>query len=82
MGIESGLDLEIELGANQRSSVLGEFSGVRFLTEDPNQLLATADLRWAALPSLDLTFIGMWGFLAGSDRYGLLLGVSPKIHLF
>jgi hypothetical protein len=82
VGVESGLDLEIELGKSKRYSLIGEISGVRFLTHDPDQLLATAGLKWAALPSLDLSLTGLWGFLDGSDRYGLLLGVSPKFHLF
>jgi hypothetical protein len=45
-------------------------------------LLATAGLKWAASRSLDLSIVGLWGFLAGSDRYGALLGISPKIRLF
>jgi hypothetical protein len=32
--------------------------------------------------SLDLSLIALGGFFAGSDRYGLLLGISPKFHLF
>jgi hypothetical protein len=82
VGIEAGLDLEIELGQSKRYSIIGEFSGVGFLSDDPDQLLATAGLKWSALPSLDLTVIGLLGFLDGSDRYGVLLGVSPKFHLF
>jgi hypothetical protein len=31
---------------------------------------------------LDLSVVGLWGFFAGSDRYGVLLGVSPKLRLF
>jgi hypothetical protein len=53
-----------------------------FLSSDPNQLLATAGLKWNAGPMLEVTLIGLWGFLAGSDRYGLLVGLSPKLRLF
>ena len=82
IGLEAGLDVEFELGQSHRYSLTGEFSGVRFVSDDPHQLLATAGLKWAALPTLDLSLIGLWGFLAGSDRYGVLLGISPKFHLF
>ena len=81
IGIEAGLDLEFELGTSHHYSLIGEFSGVRFVSDDPHQLLATAGLKWAALSTLDLSIIGLWGFLAGSDRYGVLLGISPKFHL-
>ena len=82
VGVESGVDFELELGQSKRYSLLGEFSGVGFLSDDPHQLLATAGCKWAARPWLELSVIGLWGFLAGSDRYGLLLGISPKVHLF
>jgi hypothetical protein len=81
-GIEAGLDFECELDRSQRYSLLGEFSGVRFFSDDPHQLLATVGFKWAVLASLDLSILGLWGFLAGNDRYGVLLGVSPKFRLF
>jgi hypothetical protein len=68
-------------GQSNRTSLIGECSGVRFVSDDPHQLLATAGLKWAALPTLELSIIGLWGFLADSDRYGALLGISPKFHL-
>ena len=55
---------------------------MRFVSDDPHQLLATAGLKWAASPALDLSVVGLWGFLAGNDRYGALLGISPKLRLF
>ena len=59
-----------------------ELSAVRFLSDDPAQLLATVGATWSATSSLDLSLVGLVGFLNGSDRYGLLLGVSPKFQLF
>jgi hypothetical protein len=82
IGIEGGLDVELELGMSGRYSLLGEISGVHFVSDDPHQLMATAGFKWAATSNLDLSIIGLWGFLAGSDRYGVLLGISPKVHLF
>jgi hypothetical protein len=81
IGLEGGVDLELQLGSSNRYSLTGELSGVRFVTDDPHQLLATAGFKWAATQMLDLSIIGLWGFLAGSDRYGVLLGISPKVRM-
>jgi len=82
VGIELGLDLDLDLDDIDRFSVTGEVSGVAFVSDDPGQLLATAGFTWSVTRSLDLSIVGLWGFLAGSDRYGALLGVSPKFRLF
>jgi hypothetical protein len=82
VGVEVGLDLDLDLDDIDRFSLTGELSAVRFLSNDPSQLLATAGLTWSVGPALDLSIVGLWGFLAGSDRYGVLLGVSPKFSLF
>ena len=80
IGIELGLDIDLDLDDIDRFSLTGEFSGVAFVSDDPGQLLATAGLTWSVTKSLDLSVVGLWGFLAGSDRYGALLGVSPKFR--
>jgi hypothetical protein len=82
VGIELGLDLDQDLDAAGRFSITGELAGVRFVSSDPAQLLATAGLTYAANDNLDLSLVALVGFLDGSDRYGALLGVSPKLHLF
>jgi hypothetical protein len=82
LGIEAGLDFELDLDDVNRFSLTGEVSGVHFFSDDPHQLLATAGFKWAASPALDLSVVGLWGFLAGNDRYGALLGISPKFRLF
>jgi hypothetical protein len=82
VGVESGLDVEVELGQSRRYSLLGEISFVHFFSDDPRQLLATAGCKWSAFSWLDVSAIGLWGMLAGSDRYGFLLGVSPKVSVF
>lgn len=81
-GIEVGLDIEQGLDAAERYSLTAELSGVRFVSDDPHQLLATAGFTWSVLETLDLSVTGLWGFLNGSDKYGLLLGVSPKFRMF
>lgn len=81
-GLESGLDLAVDLDAGGHFSATGELSAVRFATSDPTQLLASAGLTWSAQSSLDLSVVGLVGVLNGSDRYGAVLGVSPKMRLF
>jgi hypothetical protein len=80
VGLELGLDLERDLDATGRFSITGELSGVRFVSSDPAQLLATAGLTFSANENLDLSLVALVGFLEGNDRYGALLGISPKLH--
>jgi hypothetical protein len=80
LGIELGLDLDQEVDAAGHWSIKGEVGGVKFLSSDPNQLLVTLGPAWSPNDSLELSVIGMWGFLSGSDRYGVLLGFSPRIR--
>jgi hypothetical protein len=81
-GLELGVDVDVDLDAKDTFSLQGGLSGVRFLSSDADQLLATAGLTWSPIDALDLSLLGLCGFLAGSDRYGVLLGVSPKLRLF
>jgi hypothetical protein len=81
VGVEAGLDIDLDLDDIDRFSFTGEVSGVRFVSSDPHQLLATAGLAWSITPSFEVSVVGLVGFLSGSDRYGLLVGLSPKLHL-
>ncbi len=82
IGLELGLDLDQDLDKAGRFSLTGELSGVRFVSGDAPQLLATTGIQFSATENLDLSLVVLVGFLEGSDRYGALLGVSPKLHLF
>jgi hypothetical protein len=82
VGIETGLDMQLKLDDVDRFSLTSEVSGVYFLTADPNQFLVTAGFTWSVLKTLDLSIVGLYGLLVGSDRYGLLLGISPKLRMF
>lgn len=81
-GIEIGLDVDLKLDPGGRFALTAEVSGVRFVSSDPDQLLTTAGLTWSPSERLDLSLVGLLGVLDGSDRYGLLLGLSPKFRLF
>jgi hypothetical protein len=60
---------------------VGEVSGVAFTSPDPNQLLTTAGIKWSPRESFDLSLVGVLGYLDGSDRWGILLGLSPKFRI-
>jgi hypothetical protein len=81
VGLEGGLDLSVGLRGTSLS-VSGELAGVVFFSADPHQLHATAGITWATTKALDVSLIGLIGFLRGGDRAGVLLGVSPKIALW
>jgi hypothetical protein len=81
-GLEAGLDLGLGLGGGDLLSLTGELSAVHFLSSDPEQLLATVGLTWSVTPTLDLSIVGLVGFMSGSDRHGILFGISPKWRLF
>jgi hypothetical protein len=82
VGVEIGLDLKWELDDAARWSLLGELGVLRALTDDPHQLYATLGFAYAVGKYLDVSAIGLVGFLSQGDRYGLLLGFSPKLRLF
>jgi len=82
IGLEVGLDLQFKLDHIDRFQLTGELGGTHFFSSDPDQLQATLGFVWSARPTLDLSITGLLGSLSGGDRYGLLLGVSPKLRLF
>jgi hypothetical protein len=81
-GLELGVDVDQDLDATDTFSLQGGLSAVHFVSHDPAQLLATAGVTWSPIEALDLSLLGLVGFLHGSDRYGVLLGVAPKLRLF
>jgi hypothetical protein len=77
-----GADASIDLDDGGIFSVDADLSYVAFLSSEKNQLTTTVGLVWAATPWLDLSANALLGFLAGGDRYGAYLGVSPKVPIF
>jgi hypothetical protein len=83
VGIELGLDFDRDLDKGGHYQVTAELSGVKFLSSDPNQLLATAGLAWTPIPPYtQISLVGLVGFLDGSDKYGVLLGLTQKIGIW
>ncbi|HEX7480001.1 MAG TPA: hypothetical protein VF331_19545 [Polyangiales bacterium] len=81
-GVELGVDLDLDLDASDRFSLAASVSGVHFVSPDSDQLLTTAGIVWSPSAWVDLSLLSLVGWLAGNDRYGILLGVSPKFRLF
>ena len=82
IGVETGIDLQVQLDAQNRFQWTGELATAYFISPDPNQLHATTGITWSASPNLDLSVVGVFGFLAGDDRYGILFGIEPKLRMF
>ncbi|HET6280279.1 MAG TPA: hypothetical protein VFH73_04920, partial [Polyangia bacterium] len=78
-GLEGGIDLAVDFGA---ISVTAELGGVHFFSPDPYQLIGTAGVTWSQSERLDLSLTAVAIGLGGGDRYGVLLGVSPKVGLW
>lgn len=79
-GIELGLDIHAPFDKDDTYAFIGELAAVHFFSPDPHQLLTTAGLNYSPFSYLDLSAVALWGWLNGSDRYGLLLGVTPKLR--
>jgi hypothetical protein len=82
IGLEIGVDMEVDLGHTDTFALQGGLSEVHFLSHDSDQLLVTAGIAWSPIAALDLSLLGLVGVLANSDRYGVLIGVAPKLQLF
>jgi hypothetical protein len=81
-GLEGGIDLDQGLDAAGVWSFKGELGGVRFLSADADQLTGTAGFAFHPTDRLEISLIGLAGLTAGSDRYGVLLGISQKLRLW
>jgi hypothetical protein len=78
--IEGGLDLDLHFGSSP-ISITGELASVHFFSADADQLNVTGGVTFGATDELDLSIVGLVGFLGG-DRAGVLLGISPKFALW
>jgi hypothetical protein len=76
-GVEAGLDLDQDLPRG--FSITSELGGVRFWSNDADQLTATVGLAWAPSERLELSLVALVGLLPDGDHWGVLLGVSPKL---
>jgi hypothetical protein len=80
VSLEGGLDLDLHFGKSP-FSITGEFAAVHFFSADDDQLNVTGGVTYGVTDELDLSIVGLVGFLGG-DRAGVLFGVSPKFALW
>jgi len=80
--VEGGLDYAYALDASKQWSLTADLSGVRFFTPDADQLNLATGIAYDPTATLEISVMALCGFLRGSDRYGVLLGISPKFHLW
>lgn len=81
-GAEIGLDLDHPLDAAGHWAFVAQIGAVEYASQDPNQLTTTAGMAWRPSEDLELSVVGLSGWLPGGDRYGVLFGFSPKFHLW
>jgi hypothetical protein len=82
IAFEAGFDLELRLGSGDHFQLTGEFALVHFKSTYADQLGVTGGVNWSPNDNLDISLVGLVGFLPGNDRYGVLVGVAPKMRLF
>lgn len=80
--IVAGLDLDLDLDARGTWSLLGEAAMAHYVSPDPDELTATLGAAFDPTSFLELSTIGLVGFLPGQDRIAVLFGISPKIPLW
>jgi hypothetical protein len=82
LAIEGGLDFDRELGEAGRWSAAAAVGALHFFSSDGDQINLSAGLTFTVSDRLELSLIVLSGLLAGSDRYGVLVGVSPSARLW
>ncbi len=76
-----GIDFKLDLDQDGVFSMVLDASLVAFLSSDKSQLTSTGGFVFRASPWLDLSATALVGALAGGDRYGAYIGMSPKLPL-
>lgn len=81
-GAELGLDIDHPLDVAEHWALTAEIGAVTYVSSDPNQLTTTAGIAWRPSDRLELSIVGLYGWLRGGDQYGVLFGFSPKFRLW
>jgi hypothetical protein len=76
-GWEGGFDMVFKL--TDAWALTGELATVQFSAGGTPQYSATAGVTWSPSDHVDLSVTTLFGAGGAADRYGLMLGVSPKI---
>jgi len=81
-GLEGGLDLTRPVDAAGRWTLYGGVSGVRYLATYADQMNVLAGVIWSPNERLDVSLTALGGPVAGGDRWGVLLGFTPRARLW
>lgn len=81
-GVEGGVDLDLDLDDHETWSLKGELGGVAFFSPDAAQLHLTGGPAVWVAPWLELSVVGVLGFLKGGDHYGGLFGMATRFRAF
>jgi hypothetical protein len=82
VAFEGGIACDQDLDATGTWGLGGQLSSVIFASHDPAQLQVAFGPTYSPSKYLDLSLTALAGFLPGSDRYGVLAGVSPHVPLW
>ncbi|HVU02178.1 MAG TPA: hypothetical protein VHE30_10510 [Polyangiaceae bacterium] len=78
----SGFDISFPLDAAGKWTGIAEFAGARYFRSDPDEIGLGAGAAYSVGENLDVSLVAICGALPGSDRLGLLLGVTPSTRLW
>jgi hypothetical protein len=79
-GWEGGFDIVLDVTDDW--SLTGELATVQFSSNESPQYSATAGVTWSVNDHLDVSLVSLFGAGGAADRYGLMLGVSPKLRFW
>ena len=81
-GIELGIYFEQPVDKDDVWALISNIGGIRYFSPDPHQLTTSAGIQWSPTDALQLSVVGVYGWLSGGDQYGVLFGISPKFRLW
>jgi len=81
-GFLAGINIEMALDEKGVWAALAQASGVEYWTSDPDQITTEIGIQWSPYDNLDLSIVGLRGWLRGGDQWGILFGISPKFKLW
>jgi hypothetical protein len=77
-----GISFALDLDERAVWTFDAEFAVAHYLSPDPDELAGGFGFSFDPSKNLELSIIGIAGFLPGYDRFTLLMGMTPKVDLF